>query len=305
MVTHFPQAHKKRVLITGLTGFTGQYVKQEFLAYGWEVFGLGTHPSDPSQGYFQVSLLDVVALRTLLAELRPHAVVHLAGIAFAAHRQPADFYTIHVVGTLNLLAALEPVSGHLQKVLLASSANVYGNTLAGTYHENAVLQPFNDYGVSKLAMEYMAGLWRDKLPLVITRPFNYTGVGQAQHFLLPKIIDHFKRKTRRIELGNLHVRRDYSDVRNVAQAYRRLIECPEATGAINICSGTAYSVRDVLDIITTLTGHDMEIVVNPDFVRAGEVELLVGSHDKLHQTIGSLAWIPLSDTLQWMLSAPL
>jgi nucleoside-diphosphate-sugar epimerase len=97
----------------------------------------------------------------------------------------------------------------------------------------------------------------------------------------------------RIELGNLHVRRDYSDVRNIATAYRKLVECPEAKGAINVCSGNAYMVSEI-------SGHTLEVAVNPDFVRAGEVELLYGSREKLEKTVGPIEWIPLRDTLRWM-----
>lgn len=292
----------KRLLVTGITGFTGRYVQAEFLAHGWAVFGCGSGASG-QPNYFRCNLLDPDGVRAMVASAQPHAVVHLAGIAVATHRNPIDFYNTHVQGTLNLLAALADQPGNLEKVLLASSANVYGNTVPGVYDESAALKPFNDYGVSKLAMEYMAWLWREKLPIVIARPFNYTGVGQAGHFLLPKIVAHVKRQAPRIELGNLHVRRDYSDVRNVANAYRRLVECPEAKGAINVCSGHACSVREVLDMVSDISGHDMQVVVNPAFVRAGEVELLCGSHEKLERMVGPIDWIPLRETLRWMLEA--
>lgn len=293
---------KKRLLITGISGFTGHYVQEEFRSHGWEVFGCGSRESE-QPGYFQADLLRTETLQAMVAEVQPHAVVHLAGIAFAAHRHPIDFYNTHVHGTLNLLDALAAKAGNLQKVLLASTANVYGNTRPGVYDEAAPLKPFNDYGVSKLAMEYMAWLWREKLPIVIARPFNYTGVGQAEHFLLPKIIRHFKEKAPRIELGNLHVRRDYSDVRNVAAAYRRLVECSDSKGAINVCSGNAYSVHAVLEMVSEISGHRLEVAVNPAFVRAGEVELLSGSHERLEKTVGPIEWIPFRDTLRWMLEA--
>lgn len=293
---------KKRLLITGIAGFTGHYVREEFFSHGWEVFGCGSRES-VQPGYFQADLLRPETVHAMVAEVQPHAVVHLAGIAFAAHRQPIDFYNTHVLGTLNLLDALAARTGNLQKVLLASTANVYGNTKPGVYDEAAPLKPFNDYGVSKLAMEYMAWLWREKLPIVIARPFNYTGVGQAEHFLLPKIIKRFKEKAPRIELGNLHVRRDFSDVRNVATAYRKLVESPEAKGAINVCSGDAYSVHEVLEMVSEISGHSLGVAVNPDFVRAGEVELLYGNREKLEKTVGLIEWIPLRDTLRWMLEA--
>lgn len=295
-------AKKKRLLITGIAGFTGQYVREEFLLHGWEVFGCGSRES-ALPNYFQADLLQAQTVHAMVAQVQPHAVVHLAGIAFAAHRHPIDFYNTHVLGTLNLLDALAAKAGPLQKVLLASTANVYGNTTAGLYDEAAPLKPFNDYGVSKLAMEYMAWLWREKLPIVIARPFNYTGVGQATHFLLPKIIKHFKEKAPRIELGNLHVSRDYSDVRRVAFAYRKLVECPEAKGAINVCSGNAYSVHEVLEMVSRISGHSLEVVVNPAFVRGNDVKTLYGDPTKLRGLIGHWETPPLEDTLRWMLGS--
>jgi GDP-6-deoxy-D-talose 4-dehydrogenase len=293
-------SEKKRLLITGIGGFTGHYLREEFFSQGWEVFGCGSRES-ALLGYFQVDLLRLETVHAMVADVQPHAVVHLAGIAFAAHRHPIDFYNTHVQGTLNLLDALAAKTSNLQKVLLASSANVYGNTTAGLFDETAPLKPFNDYGVSKLAMEYMAWLWREKLPIVIARPFNYTGVGQAAHFLLPKIIKHFRDKSPRIELGNLHVRRDYSDVRSVATAYRKLVECPEAKGAINVCSGNANSVHEVLEMASEISGHTLEVAVNPAFVRDNEVKTLYGDPAKLRSLIGHWETPPLQETLSWML----
>ena len=293
-------SEKKRLLITGIAGFTGHYVREEFLSHGWEVFGCGIKLSE-MPGFFQLDLIDTEAVHAMVAAVQPHAVIHLAGISFAVNNQPIDYYNTHIQGTLNLLDALVVKANNLQKVLLASTANVYGNTAAGLHDEAALLKPFNDYGVSKLAMEYMSWLWRHKLPIVIVRPFNYTGVGQASNFLLPKIIKHVKEKARQIELGNLHVRRDYSDVRNVASAYMKLVECPDAKGAINICSGNPVSVNDILEMVSEISGYKLEVVVNSNYFREGEVNLLYGSRDKLEKIIGPIEWIPLRDTLRWML----
>ena len=209
-----------RVLITGVQGFTGRYVAAELERHGWDVWGLGSQPSDVPR-YHCVDLLDGVALRGVIELVQPDAVVHLAAIAFVGHGDVDAFYRVNLLGTRHLLEALAHSPHPLQCVLLASSANVYGNATEGVLTEATPPQPANDYAVSKLAMEHMARLWMDKLPIVIARPFNYTGVGQSVTFLLPKIVAHFQQRASVIELGNLHVWRDFSDVRAVAQAYRR------------------------------------------------------------------------------------
>ena len=135
------------------------------------------------------------------------------------------------------------------------------------------------------------------------RPFNYTGVGQSADFLLPKIVAHFKRRAERIELGNLDVWRDFSDVRAVADAYCRLLDAPAAVGAtVNVCSGHSHSLREVLALAEHITGHQLPVQVNPAFVRANEVKTLLGNPARLHALIGD-DWVnpPLHDTLRWML----
>ena len=122
-------------------------------------------------------------------------------------------------------------------------------------------------------------------------------------FLLPKIVDHFKRRAPVIELGNLDVIRDYSDVRMVVRCYRLLIEAAQRGEAFNICSGIGHSLQEVISIMRKLSGHDLDVVVNPAFVRSNEVHKLIGSRAKLESAIGSSDSIPLQETLQWMLAA--
>lgn len=293
-----------KALITGVNGFTGQYLCKTLTEAGYEVHGLVHDSCDlhyVSKSY-QVELGNSVRLKEVVSEVQPDVVAHLAAISFVAHGNVDEIYQTNVLGTRNLLEAL--VGSNCRSVLLASSANVYGNATGGVLSEATLPSPANDYAVSKLAMEFIAKLYADRLPLIIARPFNYTGVCQSDSFLLPKIINRVRQKERVIELGNLDVERDFSDVRMVAQYYRRLLECSSAIGnTFNVCSGIAYSLRDVLNMVRDISGHDFDVQVNPAFVRANEVKTLLGSNHRLISTVGEIEQIPLRDTLRWMLES--
>lgn len=282
-----------RVLVTGLDGFTGQYVQSALINQGHEVEGL------------TCNLLDVPGLNAEIKLKQPEVVIHLAAIAFVGHGDANAFYQVNLIGTRHLLEALASHAQSLKAVLLASSANVYGNSHEGMLTENSAPNPANDYAVSKLAMEYMAKLWLKALPLFIVRPFNYTGVGQSLDFLIPKIVNHFKSKALTIELGNLDVWRDFSDVRFVANAYAQLVNAPPIGQVVNICSGTTHSLRDVLQLCGAISGHALDVRINPAFVRANEVKVLCGDASRLKAIIGDVGMYPLEDTLRWMLATDL
>lgn len=292
--------NKLRVLITGIQGFTGHYMAVEMRAADYDVFGLGVNPRD-AKNYFQADLNDKATLARVIHQIQPDVVIHLAALAFVGHGDANGFYQINLQGTRNLLEVLSNASYKPQAVLLASSANIYGNRSGGMLSEHTLPDPANDYAVSKLAMEHMARLWMDRLPIIITRPFNYTGVGQTDSFLLPKIVAHFKRRADVIELGNLDVWRDFSDVRTLANAYRRLIEAKAFGQTVNVCSGKTHSLREVMAMCEQITGHRMRIHVNPAFVRANEVKTLCGDASLLRSLIGDWQTPDLADTLRWML----
>ncbi len=287
------------VLLTGANGFTGRYVRAELEASGYTVCGavVGA-PRGPHETTLDITSPD--DCRRVMERLRPDYLVHLAAISFVQHADADAFYRVNVIGTINLLQAMADARLSPKRVLIASSANVYGNATAGVISESQPPQPVNHYAVSKLAMEFMVKTWSDRLPIVLTRPFNYTGVGQQPHFLVPKIVSHFVQRAPVIELGNLDVERDFSDVRMVARAYHGLLEQDCAGQTVNVCSGRPYSLRSILDMMQEIAGYDIEVRVNPAFVRQSEVKTLVGSPDKLCSLVGKLDAFALGDTLRWM-----
>ena len=297
-----------KVLITGATGFTGRYLAPKLAAAGYDVHGTAQCGDrgdvDGIATLHSVDLTDLKAVEQVVRDVSPAKVVHLAAIAFVGHSDIAEMYRTNILGTRNLLEALASAADRPAAVLIASSANIYGNSRSGKLDESVPPSPANDYAVTKVATENLVAIYRDRLPLIVTRPFNYTGVGQSTDFVIPKIIDHARRRAETIELGNLDVERDFSDVRSIADIYRRLLDCPAAIGGtFNICSGRHYSLAEVIALIEEISDHKMRIAVNPAFVRKNDVHTLYGDNARLSDTIGQLDMPPLRHTLRWMVEA--
>lgn len=280
----------QRILLTGAGGFTGQHFTEAAQQAGYEV-----HP-------LVADLTDAEAVATGVAASAPDFVIHLAGISAVTHANEEALYRVNLFGTLNLLKALTALPQVPNRILLVSSANVYGNAHKSPIDESTCPAPVNHYAMSKLAMEFMSGTFADRLPLMIVRPFNYTGVGHDARFVIPKLVEHFARRAEEIELGNLDVEREFNDVRTVCKAYLRLLQLGQPGQTYNVCSGRPVSLKSVIDALKQITGHDLQIKVNPAFVRANEVHRLCGSPAKLEACIGKLQHPALEETLRWMLS---
>ena len=186
-------------------------------------------------------------------------------------------------------------------MVLASSANIYGNACVEPISEDTPAAPVNHYAASKLAMEHMARTYADRLPIVLTRPFNYTGVGQSESFVVAKLVSHFANRSASVELGNIDVVRDFSDVRAVAEAYVRLLDSAVPGGVTNICSGTGRSLRWIIDQLTRHSGHHLDVQVNPGLIRKSDVHRLIGCPRTMQAAVGQLPYQDFNETLDWML----
>lgn len=282
-----------RIAVTGSNGFTGRHFAMAALKAGHEIIPVTSNIRDKS------------SLSQEISRLLPDAVVHLAAISFVGHQDEESFYHVNVIGTTHLLESLCALKNIPKKVLIASSANIYGNNENSPLKETEVPCPINHYATSKLAMELMAKTYSDRLPLIITRPFNYVGPGQGIHFLIPKLVDHFYRRAATIELGNIHVEREFNDVRMVCAMYLALLSHGPDHETFNICSGQAYALTHIIKILSDLTGHDPDIKINPSFIRANEIHRLCGDPAKINTFLASsqqnLLMPTLHETLQWML----
>jgi nucleoside-diphosphate-sugar epimerase len=290
----------KKVLITGIDGFTGLYLESLLIREGYDVYGL-VCPKSSKKTHLVCNIANKQDVTRALEAVSPDYIIHLAGISFVPHSDVKQVYDINFFGTLNILDALVELGQRPAKIVLASSANVYGNPPVEVINESVCPAPVNHYSISKLAMEFMARTYFDRLNILITRPFNYTGVGQSRQFLIPKIVSHFKERKEVIELGNLDVVRDFSDVRFVAEVYRKLMECDSSCETVNVCSGAGISLLQIIRRLRDMTGHEIKTVKNLEFVRENEVKTLIGSNIRLLSLIGNQKIYSLEETLRWML----
>lgn len=288
-----------KVLLTGANGFTGKFVTSELVAKGYNVIGV-VCSEKAKKGQIYCDLRDKDAVLSCLKEVKPDYIIHLAALSYVEHKQQEEFYNINIFGALNLLDAATELKLNLKKVILASSANVYGSSdPTGKITESNILCPVNHYSMSKIAMEQMAKLWFDRLPIIITRPFNYTGPGQDERFIIPKIVSHFKNNKKTIELGNINIYRDFSDVRDIARYYSDLLQSDIISDVVNLCSGNTYSLTNIINIMEGISNYKINIEINTKFIRNNDINILSGDNSKL-KTITKCECINIEQTLSDM-----
>jgi len=291
----------KRVLIFGIDGFTGNHLSAYLQNAGYEVYG--TSYSRASDKIFKVDITYKADIDNVLREVVPDFIIVLSGISFPAHGHNEDFYAINTIGAINILDVLVLLNQNPKKIIMASSATVYGNLGVEVLNETLCPKPTNHYGASKYAMESLARNYFEKLNIIISRPFNYTGINQEDNFLIPKIIKHFKEKNQTIELGNIDVSREFNDIGYVCEIYKKLLESTISSEVVNISANRGIKLLDVIDMMNEMSGYNIEVKINPDFVRKGEIKALTGSCEKLFSMIGEVKQKEFKETLRDMLEA--
>jgi GDP-4-dehydro-6-deoxy-D-mannose reductase len=295
----------KRLMVTGLDGFVGRHVKQAVESSRDGRFQL-------VEPHSAIELTEPATLKQAIEETRPDHVLHLAAQSFIPESvaNPRATYEVNFFGTLNLLQALT-TSGFRGRVLYVGSADVYGavrdEDLPIT--ESFPLRPRTPYGVSKAAAELLCYQWTQdqNIDIVMTRPFNHIGPGQAEQFVVPdfaKQITEIKlgRRDLVLRVGAIDVTRDFTDVRDVVQAYLVLLERGTTGEAYNVCSGREYSIREVLEELIRLAGVECKIIVDNTRLRAVERKRNCGSFEKLAKCTGWNPRITLTESLRDVLA---
>lgn len=302
-----------RALVTGATGFVGHYLVQLLREKGYSVCAL-YHKEEPKAPVFQQILLHRVDITNrdeiipVLREFTPDEIYHLAGLAVTVSRSPLEYYHTNFFGTLNLFEAVWETIRQA-KILYVGSGAVYGPVPKEKQpiREDTPLAPVNHYAASKAAADMAACAYASQgLHIVRARPFNHTGPGQSPDYVCSRLAQEVARvilgqKEPVVTAGNLDVARDFTDVRDVVRAYWLLLQKGRPGEAYNICSGRAYTVRDIVRILAEGAGVNVRLQSLAELQRSVDIPILVGSWEKIFQDTGWRPEIPFERTLQEIL----
>ncbi|TVY01123.1 GDP-mannose 4,6-dehydratase [Cohnella terricola] len=305
-----------RILITGANGFVGQHVVAELANRGHEVYACMRNKA----GAFQTPVKNLIfdlSDRSMLFDViersRPEGIIHLAAQSIVKEAWHDPITTLHI-NTEYTLALIEAAIRFVPraKVITVGSGEEYGLTgkLGEPLSEEHACQPQNPYATSKLAAGQLAMqvAHREQLNVIHVRPFNHFGPGQSEGFVISDFASQIARienekSSSVIRVGDLSARRDFTDVRDVVDAYVRLMEAEVSSGVYNVCSGIPVTIREVLDFFISHSKIPVEIQTDPSRLRKSEVPLFVGASHKLNRATG---WKPtrkfedsLFETLEW------
>jgi GDP-4-dehydro-6-deoxy-D-mannose reductase len=306
-----------RALITGITGFAGSHLAEHLLSLGeFEVHGIRRwrSPLENIDGILDkvvlhdVELRDAHAVRKLVGETRPQRIYHLAAQSFVptSWHSPGDTLVNNITSELNIFEAALKEKIEDVRIQCAGSSEEYGLVYPEEtpIKETNPLRPLSPYAVSKVTQDYLAYQYHQSYGLftIRTRGFNHTGPRRGDVFVtsnFAKQIAEIEAKKREpvMMVGNLEAKRDFTDVRDTVRAYHLSLEKCEAGEVYNICSGKAWSIREMLDKLLAMANIEVEVRQDPARMRPSDVELLLGDNSKLSGATGWEPTIPFEKTL--------
>ncbi|MBI5467361.1 MAG: GDP-mannose 4,6-dehydratase [Candidatus Kerfeldbacteria bacterium] len=288
-----------RALITGIDGFVGRYLANELSTHGAEVFGTTV---GPDREYIRhIELTDAANVEVVLRDLKPDLIYHLAGFTSVKESwsRPNVAMRVNRDGTNNIYAACRALQLY-PRILMTSTAEVYGIPQTTPINEHHPTAPANPYAKSKLAEEQVAAEFPE-IQTTIARSFPHIGPGQSPAFVSSDFAQQIVRVERgqatAVRVGNLDAQRDFTDVRDVVRAYRLLMELPTAGQTYNVCSGNVMTIRRMLEtMLAASTSQHVPIDIDRDRLRPSDIPVLAGDAAKLKLATGWLPAISVTET---------
>ncbi|MCX6826370.1 MAG: GDP-mannose 4,6-dehydratase [candidate division Zixibacteria bacterium] len=308
---------KSKIVITGIAGFAGSYLAENLLSHGHSVYGL-LAPQEKLTNIIQIenqitmerlNLAHRTKVHNYLKKVNPEYIFHLAARA-SVHksiREERPTYNVNIFGSLNILEAAAFLGNRLKRLVLISSADVYGifYPKAKTLKETEPLNPISPYGISKAAMEYIANYYRRQygIPVVIVRSFNHTGPRQSATFVVPSFCKQIAaieagRVKSQIAVGNLSRERDLSDVRDVVEGYRLAALKGKPGEVYHLCSGRTVSLKRVLNELLKMSDLKIKIILDENRLRKSDIPILKGDNRKAIRELGWHGRYDLKTTLK-------
>jgi len=284
---------EKKVLIIGANGFTGQYV--------YSALQKSSTWAPVSGRDLNINILDTSSFVLAVERIKPAAIINLAAVSTLNEDDIPLIYEMNGTAIIRIFDYLRKIN-FSGRIINASSALVYGMETPELIDEGDCLRPYHHYACAKAMADQASLLYKNQLDIVVSRPFNCIGVGHTKGFVVPKLISHFRDGASSIELGDIDVKRDFIDIRDIARMYEAVLKSDRPDPIINFCSGTATSIRDIFDTLVEITGHSMQIIQNKELFRPTENRLMCGKNNRILAASFEYSY-SLSDTLRWMLKS--
>lgn len=306
---------QKKALITGVSGFAGSFLAEELLQRGFEVSG--THISNDTENIkdikhklnlHRVDLLNVNDTVKCIQDIQPDYIFHLAALTSPAQsfKDPAAFMTNNITAQVNIFEAVRAFDIKA-KILVISSSEVYGVVSSSDLpvNEDVRLSPGNPYAVSKIAQDFLGLQYFNSygMDIVRVRPFNHIGPRQTPQFVVPSFVSQVvaieKGKQEPVlTVGNLDAKRDFTDVRDMVKAYIEVLEKGESGEVYNIGQGKSYKIRDILDMLISLSAVRIDIELDPSKLRPSDIPDIYSDNSKIELATGWKPAVSLEQTLK-------
>ena len=295
-----------RILLTGANGFVGRHLGPVLAAAGHDVISVA---GPTASGVLSLDLTNEVEAAQVVNAYRPEAIIHLAAQSSVGRswRDPASTLTVNTIGTVHLWNAA--VAGGVRRFVYSSTAEVYGVGSPQPLTEDIPVAPRNPYGVSKAAAEQLLQQFHHQSPieLLILRPFNHIGPGQAPGFVVSDFVRQIgsvkAHEADAIRVGDLTPVRDFLDIRDVVDAYRVAVDASGLQGVYNLCSGYGRTIQSVLRDLMAIAGVSFLVQQDSHLIRPVDTPLLVGDAARFRGATGWTPRYPWSETLRSVLAA--